>query len=141
MSKAEVQFFFHFLLLLFFNKQIKDQTKVSLRIKKKNFFLLYCPFYFLKIYLFLAAHRCAQAFSSCSERGPHISCCTGLSLGGFSCCRPWASRLMSWVVVVHGLSMCGIHSMWNLSGPGMESVPLHWQLDSQPLGHQGCPMF
>jgi len=37
----------------------------------------------------------------------------------------WAPRLMGSVVVVHGLSMCtacGIHSMWTLSGPGMESV-------------------
>ena len=73
------------------------------------------------MYLFLAGLGllcCMWAFSSC---GAWISYCSG-----FSCYRAWA--------VDHRLSartqlLCG---MWNL-------CPLHWQVDSQPLDHQGSP--
>ena len=42
------------------------------------------------------------------------------------------------VVAVHGLS-CS--AAWDLSGPGMELVSLHWHSDSLPPGHQGSPFF
>ena len=29
--------------------------------------------------------------------------------------------------------------VWNLPGPGIEPIPLHWPVDSHPLCHQGSP--
>ena len=42
------------------------------------------------------------------------------------------------VVVVHGLScfaVCGVLLVW-----GSNLCPLHWQVDSYPLHHQGSPV-
>ena len=36
-----------------------------------------------------------------------------------------------WALVAHG--------MWNLPGPGIKPVSLHWKADSYPLYHQGSP--
>ena len=30
--------------------------------------------------------------------------------------------------------------MWDLPGPGVETCPLHWQVDSLPQSHQGDPV-
>ena len=77
------------------------------------------------INLFLAVlhfHCCTQAFSSCSLQA---SCCSG-----FSCHGAWALGQM-------GFCSCGteplLQSRWNLPGP----CCLHWQVDSEPLDHQG----
>ena len=58
---------------------------------------------------------------------------------GFSSCRAWALRQL-------GFSSCGTwaqlpRSLWDLPGPGIEPVSLHWQTDSQPLDHQGSPLL
>ena len=70
--------------------------------------------------------------------------------GGFSCCGEqvlgsWVSVVAArglWsagsVVVVHGLScsvLCRI-----IPYEGLNPCPLHWQLDSQPVDHQGSPI-
>ena len=44
----------------------------------------------------------------------------------------------------HRLSSCGsqaylLRGMWDLPGPGLETVSLYWQTESQPLRHQGNP--
>ena len=72
--------------------------------------------FFNLIYLFLAA----LGFR-CRARASHR--------GGFSCCRAWALSPRASVVVVleHRLSSCGaraylLHGMWDLPGPGIESV-------------------
>ena len=52
----------------------------------------------------------------------------------FSSCSTWAS-----VVVAHGISCstaCGI-----FLGQGSNPCPLHWQVDSSPLRHQGSPLL
>ena len=68
-------------------------------------------------------------------------CCGAPALhhGGFSCCRAWALDTRASVVVAHRLSSCGsqalehrlsscgalaqlLRSMWDLPGPGIESV-------------------
>ena len=57
---------------------------------------------------------------------------TGSRRAGFSSCGAWAS-----VVVAHGLSCsvtCGV-----FLDQGSNPCPLHWQVDSQPLCHQGSP--
>ena len=55
--------------------------------------------------------------------------------GGFSCCRAWALGAWTSVVVAHGLScsaVCGI-----FPDQGSNPCSLYWQVDSQPLRHQG----
>ena len=107
-------------------------------------FVLFC-FYYLFIYLFLAAlglHCCAQAFSSCGERGATLHCGARAShFGGFSCCGARVLGARASVVVARRLSSCGsqalehrlsscgpraslLRSMWDLPGPGLDpSVP------------------
>ena len=58
------------------------------------------------------------------------------------------------VAAAHGLSSCSfralehrfntcgaqaylLYGMWDLPGPGIEPVSLHWKADSLPLSHQG----
>ena len=116
------------------------------------------------IYLFLAVlglRCCAWAFSSWASGGYSSLQCVGFSLRwllllrstgsrheGFSSCGSWAleCRLSSYgsrakstgsVVVVYGLScstLCGISPDQRLN-----PCPLHWQVVSQPLCHQGSP--
>ena len=50
-------------------------------------------------------------------------------------CRTWALGLMGSVIVAHGLSCstaCGIFLDQELN-----PCPLHWQVNSKPLDHQG----
>ena len=60
----------------------------------------------LFIYLFLAAlglHCCAQAFSSCGERGATLRCSAWAShCGDFSCCGAWALGVRASVVAASG---------------------------------------
>ena len=41
------------------------------------------------------------------------------------------SHYGTWVYLPHG--------MWNLPGPGIKPMSLHWQADCQPLDHQRSP--
>ena len=95
---------------------------------------------FLKVYLFmtvLGLHCCTWASSSCDKwelpasRGARAS-----HWGDFSC-EAWAPGTWALVVAAHGLSCsaaCGI-----VSEQGSSLCLLHWQVDSQPLYHQGSP--
>ena len=88
------------------------------------------------IYLFmtvLGLHRCAWAFSSCSEQVLLSSCRVQVShWRGFS--RAQALGCVDSVVGARGLSCpaaCGI-----LLDQRSNPCPLHWQVDSYPLDHQ-----
>ena len=74
--------------------------------------------------LFIVEHRLLTLVASLvAEHG----------LWGFGSCGYTGS-----VVVAHGLgcpSACGI-----FLDQGLNSCPLNWQMDSQPLGHQGSPI-
>ena len=94
-------------------------------------------FFFFNLFLAALGLRCcAQVFSSCSAWASH---CGGLPLqstgsrhAGLSSCGTRAS-----VVVAHRLSCsaaCGI-----FPDQGSNLCPLPWQVDSQPLRHQGNP--
>ena len=75
---------------------------------------------------------CARAFSSCSERGPLF-----IEVRGPLLLRSTGSRRAGSVIVAHGPSCsaaCGI-----CPDQGSNPCPLHWQVDSQPLSHQGSP--
>ena len=72
----------------------------------------------------LGLRCCAQAFSSCGERG----LLTGFSLRWLLLLQSTGSRSAGSVVVAHGLSCsaaCGI-----FPDQGLNPCPLHWQADS-----------
>ena len=104
------------------------------------FFKLLAPFK-LFIYLFILAvlglRFCARAFSSCGKRGPLFIAVRGpltIAASPIAEHRLQTRRLSS---VAHGLSCsaaCGI-----FPDQGSNPSPLHRQVDSQPLRHQGSP--
>ena len=66
--------------------------------------------FFNLFYLFLAAlglRCCAQAFSSCGERGLLRCGAWASHCGGLSCCRAQALGVQASVVAAGGLSSCG----------------------------------
>ena len=74
-----------------------------------------------------------------ANRGCSSSRCAGLSLSWPLLLRSTGSRRAGSVLVAHRPSCsaaCGI-----FPDQGLNSCPLHWQADSQPLRHQGSPEF
>ena len=115
-------------------------------------FCFFC-FFFLKrtyILLFIYFWLCwvfvsVRGLSPVAASGGHSSLrCAGLSLSRPLLLRPLllrstGSRRAGSAVVAHGPSCsaaCGI-----FPDHGLNSCPLHWQADSQPLRHQGSPAF
>ena len=101
--------------------------------------------FFFKIYLFIYLCLCwvfvsVRGLSLVAASGGHSSSrCAGLSLSRPLLLRNTGSRRAGSVVVAHGPSCsaaCGI-----LPDQGSNPCPLHWQADSQPLHHQGSPIF
>ena len=101
--------------------------------------------HFLKIYLFIYLWLCwvfvsVRGLSLVVASGGHSSSrCTGLSLSRPLLLRSTGSRRAGSVIVAHGLSCsaaCGI-----FPDQGSNPCPLHWQADSQPLRHQGSPLY
>ena len=80
------------------------------------------------------------AFSSYGEQGLLFSCSPQASShwGGFPSCRAWALGHVAFIVVVHGLSYPAAHGIFLEQGSNL--CPLHWQVDSYPLDHQGSPV-
>ena len=71
--------------------------------------------------------------------GHSSSRCAGLSLSRPLLLQSTGSRRAGSVIVAHGPSCsvaCGI-----FPDQGSNPCPLHWQADSQPLRHQGSPIF
>ena len=105
-----------------------------------------CFLFFLKfIYLFIYFWLCwvfvsVRGPSPVAASGGHSSSrCAGLSLSRPLPMRSTGSRCAGSVVVAHGPSCsaaCGI-----LPDQGSNPCALHWQADSQPLRHQGNPVF
>ena len=103
--------------------------------------------YFWLHWVFVAARGLSLVAVS---RGHSSSRCTGSSLRWLLLLQGMGSRCASsvvvahvlWstgsVVVVHGLicsTACGV-----FPDQGSNPCPLHWQVDSQPLRHQGSPL-
>ena len=106
-------------------------------------FVCFCFFnFYLFIYLFMAVlglRFCARAFSSGGKRGHSSSRCAGLSLSRPLLLRSTGSRRAGSAIVAHRPSCsvaCGI-----VPDQGSNPCPLHQQADSQPLRHQGSPMY
>ena len=105
------------------------------------FFFLTFGFIYLFIYLCLCwAFVSVQGLSLVVASGGHSSSrCAGLSLSRRLLLRSTGSRRAGSVVVAHGPSCsaaCGI-----FPDQGSNPSPLHWQVDSQPLRHQGSPVM
>ena len=82
---------------------------------------------------------CMQAFSRCGEQGLLSSCHTWASrCSGFSCRRAWALKLQV-SSCVPWFSCPSAHGIF----PEQRANPclLCWQADSQPLDHQGSPVY
>ena len=81
-----------------------------------------------------------QGLSLVAASGGHSSSlCAGLSLSRPLLLWSTGSRRAGSAVLAHGPSCsvaCGI-----LPDQGSNPCPLHWQADSQPLSHQGSPVF
>ena len=79
-----------------------------------------------------------RGLSLVAASGGHSSSrCAGLSLSRSLLLRSTGSRRAGSVIVAHGPSCsaaCGI-----FPDEGSNPCPLHWQVDSQPLRHQGSP--
>ena len=105
------------------------------------FFFLKELLYLFIFYLWLCwVFVSVQGLSVVAASGGHSSSrCAGLSLSRPLLLRSTGSRRAGSVVVAHGPSCsaaCGI-----FPDQGSNPRPLHWQADSQPLRHQGSPMF
>ena len=116
-----------------------------------NYFILFYFIYFFiflnffKNYLFIYFWLCwvfvsVRGLSPVAESGGHSSSrCTGLSLSWPLLLRSTGSRRAGSVVVAHGPSCsaaCGI-----FPDQSSNPCPMHQQADSQPLRHQGSPLF
>ena len=94
----------------------------------------------------LGLQCCARAFSSCKSRTYSLVVVHGLLFAVASLVaeyRLWVCRLqclqhMGSVAVAHGLICpitCGV-----FPDQGSNPCPLHWQVDSKLVDHQGSPM-
>ena len=103
-------------------------------------------FIFLKIhFIYLFIWLCwvfvsVRGLSLVATSGGHSSSqCAGLSLSRPLLLQSTGSRRTGSVVVAHGPSCsaaCGI-----FPDQGSNPCPLHWQVDTQPLCHQGSPIY
>ena len=86
-------------------------------------------------WVFVALHR---LFSSCGGWGLLFIGDRLLIAVGFSCC--WVKAPGEWdsVVVAHRLSCSAAYGIF--PDQGLNPCPLHWQVDSYPLSHQGSPV-
>ena len=85
----------------------------------------------------LGLRFCARLSLVAVSGGHSSSRCAGLSLSRPLLLRSTGSRCAGSVVVAHGPSCsaaCGI-----FPDQGSNPCPLHWQVDSYPLRHQGSP--
>ena len=71
--------------------------------------------------------------------GQSSSRCSGLSLSRPLLLRSTDSRCAGSVIVAHGPSCSAACAIF--PDQGSNPCPLHWQADSQPLRHQGSPIF
>ena len=79
-----------------------------------------------------------RGLSLVAASGAHSSSrCAGLSPARPLLLRSASSRRAGSVVVAHGPSYSAAYGIFPDQGSNL--CPLHWQVDSQPLRHQGSP--
>ena len=112
--------------------RVVEFQKVGLRYPFFFFFLNH----FWLCWVFVSVRGLSLAAAS---EGHSSLWCAGLSLSRPLLLRSTGSRREGSVVVAHGPScsaVCGI-----FPDQGSNPRPLHWQADSQPLRHQGSPIY
>ena len=118
---------------------------IELHMWQKNSVILFFLVFFLNFYLFICFWLCwvfvsVRGLSLVVASGDHSSSrCTCLSLSRPLLLRSTGSRRSGSVVVAHGPSCSAAHGIFPDQGSNL--CPLHWQADSQPLHHQGSPIF
>ena len=103
------------------------------------------PYFFFLIFTYLFIHFClcwvfvsVRGLSLVAASGGHSSSrCAGLSLSRPLLLRSRGSRRAGSVIVAHGPSCSAARGIFPDQGSNL--CPLHWQVDSQPLRHQGSP--
>ena len=121
---------------------LSDNIQFSELLLFTLFIYLFLKFIYLFIYLFLLCwvFVSVRGLSLVAASGGHSSLrCAGVSLSRPLLLRSTGSRRACSVAVAHGPSCsaaCGI-----FPDQGSNPCPLHWQADSQPLRHQGSPLF
>ena len=102
----------------------------------RTWFLLFIYLLFWLCWVFVSVRGLSPLVAS----GGHSSSqCAGLSLSSPLLLRSTGSRRASSVVVAHGPSCSAARGIF--PDQGSNPCPLHWQADSQPLRHQGSPLF
>ena len=98
-------------------------------------------FKFLFIYLWLCwVLASVRGLSPAAASGGHSSSrCAGLSPSQPLPLGSTGSRRAGSVVVAHGPSRSAARGIF--PDQGSNPRPLHWQADSQPLRHQGSPLW
>ena len=104
-----------------------------------TFFFFFNKFIYLFIYFWLCwVFVSVRGLSLVAASGGHSSSrCVGLSPSWHLLLRSTGSRCAGSVVVAHGPS-CSV-ACRIFPDQGSNPCPLHWQVDSQPLRHQGSP--
>ena len=109
---------------------------------KRDFFFIRYLFYFLNFYLFI--YGCVGSSFLCE--GPLQLWQAGATLHrgaqashyhGLSCCGAQAPDAQAQQLMAHGPSRSAARGI--LPDQGSNPCPLHWQVDPQPLRHQGSP--
>ena len=106
-----------------------------------TFFFFNFGFIYLFMYLWLCwVFVSVRGLSLVAASGGHSSLqCVGLSLSRPLLLQNTGSRRAGSVIVAHGPSCSAACGM--LPDQGSNPCPLHWQADSQPLHHQGSPIW
>ena len=106
-----------------------------------TFFFLKKLINYLLIYLWLCwVFVSVRGLSPVAASGGHSSSrCAGLSLSRPLLLRSTGSTRAGSVIVAHGPSCSGACGIF--PDQGSNPCPLHWQADSQPLCHQGSPIY
>ena len=142
-AKISLSIMFVFCLFGFLNKFIY----FIYSFKKKFFLMLFLSAYILFMYvcMYVCMYGCVGSSFLCEgflqlrqagatlHHGARASHYRGLSL------RSTGSRRADSVVVAHGPSRSAACGIFPDQGPNPR--PLHWQADSQPLRHQGSPIY
>ena len=100
--------------------------------QNKFFFLINLYIYFWLCWVFVSVKGLSPVAASW---GHSSSRCAGLSLSRPLLLRSTGSKRAGSAIVAHGRSCSA--ACWILPDQGSNSRPLHWQVDSQPLRHQG----
>ena len=96
--------------------------------------LIFFLFFFLLCWIFIAV----LGFSLVVASGDYSSLqYMGFSLWWLLLLQSMGSRRAGSVVVAHGL--CSLMACGIFPDQGLNPCPLHWQVDCQPLDHQGSP--